>query len=153
MQMIRRAVVAVLFALPCAAQTTIKPPNAAKEQPVDMTTPILDRNHVQLKDVFQIDAKGDCSKCDDLTVGQAAMEAVMQKPTGDIRSASEIWAESQFAASVKNDKEAALTGHQRDVLTAAIIRIYPLIPQQQYGMDVLTQAIPVIDPNKKPEPI
>lgn len=132
----------LLLVTPVLAEDAPKsPPRTA-----DMTTKIMDGG-VPMKDMFYAVA-GDCSKCEDLTIGEAIYHAVLRQPKGDNRTAEVIWSEAMYVASIKGETAVALNSRQADVMVSALVRVYATMGE--FGMTVLTQTVPLIDPNKKP---
>lgn len=117
---------------------------------VDMTTVIKDGN-VPLKDMFNAVNNTDCSKCEDLTVGMAAWHAAARKTKEDTRLPEVIWSESNYADSIKGQTAAELNSHQADVLISNMVRLYSGLGE--FGMIVLQQGVPLLDPKKRPAPV
>jgi hypothetical protein len=124
-------------------------PAYAQDKPrtVDMTTILHDDAGKPIDDQFtKSEGDKDCSHCKPLTLGNAVAHALFFVG-GDEKDVTpeQKWSWATFADKVRNEKQAALTAAEADLVVKRLGKMY--------GGIVLMRAIPLIDPNRKPPEI
>jgi len=121
--------------------------DAPKTWTVDMTAALLDQDGKPVEDQFTKPAEDkDCSRCQPLTLGNAAAHALFFV-SGDEREVTpeQKWSWAVLAEQIRSDPKAALTAAQADLIYRRLGKMY--------GGLILLRAMPLIDPNRKPPEI
>lgn len=125
------------------ALTSVAFADPPKSWTVDMTTVLTDENHRPIKDqIERVTSDTSCEKCPDLTLGRAVAHALFFV-SGDEKdvTAEQKWAWAAFAEQIRDNKAAAITNTQGDLIYKRLGKLYNGV--------VLMRAMPLIDPNRK----
>jgi hypothetical protein len=143
-----RTVFCVTLAVGFICGVVVAHPEDAKPSTVDMTAMLKDFDGNPLKDLFQQSTEDpNCAKCDDLSLGQAVVHALLTVLREDNGIESSLrWAWGDAAGRVRKDNAAKLSGAEQKLFGDRILKVYANIPN---GGQVMAAALPLVDPNRE----
>lgn len=121
-------------------------PNGARA--IDMTAVLHDETGRPGKDYFDhatLKPGEACTDCPPLTLGHAIAHALLSTLQGDDASFEQKWARAVLAERIKDDPKATLSAAETGAIEKRL--------GQVYGPIVVYQAIPILDPARKPPEI
>lgn len=121
-------------------------PSFAAGTSIDLTTVILDDKGAPVKDALSRDVADErCEKCPPLTMGLLFYHVLLGENSEDKLPFEQKYARAVLGTTLRNSESATLSVEERAVILRQVGRFY--------GAIVLMQAMKVLDPDKKPEPV